>query len=617
MRGCSNVDEKITYTEEELRQQMEELIQTTLYKELKESEDELRRQLAVIQTNRDLIALSEERYRTLVNNSRDVIYSCNCDGVVTTINDRFCDVVGLSKEEILGKRMLDIQRNSGFSEEWNNAFTRAVDSGMVSSYTCSCEMKVGKGVGHCNVTISPLFDLKRKIIGVIGINHDITTIKENEKMIRHMAYYDYITDLPNRVLFLERLKNAIQLSEKRATQVIVVILDLDNFKVINDTLGHAMGDALLIETSRRLVKCIDPKDTAARLGGDEFSLLLQDVKHEDDIFYLMKRIKLVFEEPFEITNGSISLTASIGVSIYPDDGETNEELLNNATTAMYKAKRSEKNGYQIFNYRMKHELLQKANISRLLSNAIKNSEFVLYYQPQYTVTGELRGFEALIRWNSQEMGFLNPMEFIPIAEETGQIIQIGEWVLNMACLTCKKFEDKYGCELIMAVNISPIQLKQREFGDLVLQAIQASGIRPTSLELEITESSFIDNYDSVVNTLENLKELGVGIALDDFGTGYSSLSYLKRLPINLLKIDKSFVQEINFLDPFNDLIESIIALVKKLNIKTIAEGVETLEQLNYLVNAKCDFTQGYYLGKPGPEELIGDIIEKGSVKLPS
>jgi len=611
------VDEKITYTEEELRQQMEELIQTTLYKELKESEDELRRQLAVIQTNRDLIALSEERYRTLVNNSRDVIYSCNCDGVVTTINDRFCDVVGLSKEEILGKRMLDIQRNSGFSEEWNNAFTRAVDSGMVSSYTCSCEMKVGKGVGHCNVTISPLFDLKRKIIGVIGINHDITTIKENEKMIRHMAYYDYITDLPNRVLFLERLKNAIQLSEKRATQVIVVILDLDNFKVINDTLGHAMGDALLIETSRRLVKCIDPKDTAARLGGDEFSLLLQDVKHEDDIFYLMKRIKLVFEEPFEITNGSISLTASIGVSIYPDDGETNEELLNNATTAMYKAKRSEKNGYQIFNYRMKHELLQKANISRLLSNAIKNSEFVLYYQPQYTVTGELRGFEALIRWNSQEMGFLNPMEFIPIAEETGQIIQIGEWVLNMACLTCKKFEDKYGCELIMAVNISPIQLKQREFGDLVLQAIQASGIRPTSLELEITESSFIDNYDSVVNTLENLKELGVGIALDDFGTGYSSLSYLKRLPINLLKIDKSFVQEINFLDPFNDLIESIIALVKKLNIKTIAEGVETLEQLNYLVNAKCDFTQGYYLGKPGPEELIGDIIEKGSVKLPS
>ena len=611
------MDEKITYTEEELRQQMEELIQTTLYKELKESEDELRRQLAVIQTNRDLIALSEERYRTLVNNSRDVIYSCNCDGVVTTINDRFCDVVGLSKEEILGKRMLDIQRNSGFSEEWNNAFTRAVDSGMVSSYTCSCEMKVGKGVGHCNVTISPLFDLKRKIIGVIGINHDITTIKENEKMIRHMAYYDYITDLPNRVLFLERLKNAIQLSEKRATQVIVVILDLDNFKVINDTLGHAMGDALLIETSRRLVKCIDPKDTAARLGGDEFSLLLQDVKHEDDIFYLMKRIKLVFEEPFEITNGSISLTASIGVSIYPDDGETNEELLNNATTAMYKAKRSEKNGYQIFNYRMKHELLQKANISRLLSNAIKNSEFVLYYQPQYTVTGELRGFEALIRWNSQEMGFLNPMEFIPIAEETGQIIQIGEWVLNMACLTCKKFEDKYGCELIMAVNISPIQLKQREFGDLVLQAIQASGIRPTSLELEITESSFIDNYDSVVNTLENLKELGVGIALDDFGTGYSSLSYLKRLPINLLKIDKSFVQEINFLDPFNDLIESIIALVKKLNIKTIAEGVETLEQLNYLVNAKCDFTQGYYLGKPGPEELIGDIIEKGSVKLPS
>lgn len=608
------MDEEITTTEEELRQQMEELIQTTLYQELRESEDELRRQLAVIQTNRELIALSEERYKTLVNNSRDVIYSCDCNGVITTINERFCEVEGLPKEAIIGKTMIDIQKDSCYIEEWKNAFSRAINNGKASSFTCSCEMKVGRGVGHCNVTISPWFDLKRKIIGVIGINHDITTIKENEKMIRHMACYDFITDLPNRVLFLDRLKKAIQLSKKRATQVIVVILDLDNFKVVNDTLGHAMGDALLVETSRRLLKCIDKKDTAARLGGDEFSLLIEDVEQEDDIFYLMKRIKLAFEEPFKINNGTISLTASIGVSIYPDDGDTNEELLNNATTAMYKAKKSEKNGYQFFNFKMKHELLQKANIERLLRKAIKNNEFVLHYQPQYTVTGGLRGFEALIRWNSPEMGFLSPMEFIPIAEETGLIIQIGEWVLDTATLTCKKFEDKYGCDLIMAVNISPIQLKQNKFGEIVMEAIKSSGLKPTSLELEITESSLIDNYDSVVNKLEKFKELGVGIALDDFGTGYSSLSYLKKLPINLLKIDKSFVQEIDFLDPHNDLTESIIALVKKLNIKTMAEGVETLEQLNYLINAKCDYIQGYYLGKPGPEELVGGIIEKGSIR---
>jgi len=607
------VDKKITTMEEELRQQMEELIQTTLYQELKESEEELRRQLAVIQTNRELIALSEERYKTLVNNSRDVIYSCDCNGFFTTINERFCEVVGLPKETIIGKTMIDVQKDSGYIKEWNNAFSSAVNNGKVSSFTYSYEREVGRGIGYYSVTISPLLDLKGKIIGVIGTNHDITKIKENEKAISHMAYYDFLTDLPNRVLFLGRLKNAIQLSKKKATQVIVLVLDLDNFKVVNDTLGHTMGDALLVETSARLQKSVDKKDTVARLGGDEFSLLIEDVKQEDDIFYLMKKIDLVFEEPFKINNRIINLTASIGVSIYPDDGDTNEELINNATTAMYLTKKSEKNGYQFFDFEMKHKLLQKANIERLLRKAIKNNEFIVHYQPQYTVTGGLRGFEALIRWDSPEMGFLSPMEFIPIAEETGLIIKIGEWVLNTASLTCKKFEDKYGCELIMAVNISPIQLKQKEFEEIVMKAIISSGIKPTSLELEITESSFIDNYDSVVNKLGNFKELGVGIALDDFGTGYSSLSYLKRLPITLLKIDKSFVQEINFLNPHNDLTESIIALVSKLNIKTIAEGVETIEQLNYLINAKCDYTQGFYLGKPGPEELIGGIIEKGSI----
>ncbi|MDR3601738.1 MAG: EAL domain-containing protein [Desulfosporosinus sp.] len=604
------MDEEITITEEELRQQIEELIQTTLYQELKESKDELRRQLTDIQKNRELIALSEERYKTLVNNSCDVIYSCDYDGIITTINEKFCDVVGLSKEMVIGKPMTDILKDSGYIKEWNTAFVSAINNGKVSSFTYSHELKVGRRVSYYNVTISPLFDLKRKIIGVIGTNHDITTIKENENTIIHMAYYDFVTDLPNRTFFLERLKNAIQLSKKRAAQVIVIILDLDNFKVVNDTLGHAMGDALLVETSKRLLKCIDKKDTVARLGGDEFSLLIENVEQEDDMFYLMKRIKLAFQEPFKITNGTISLTASMGVSIYPDDGDTNEELINNATTAMYKAKRSEKNSYQFFNFNMKHELLKRVNIERLLRKAITNNEFVLYYQPQYTAKGELRGFEALIRWNSPEMGFLNPLEFIPIAEETGLIFQIGEWVLNTASLTCKKFEDIYGYDLIMAVNISPIQLKQNEFSVIVIKAIKSSGLKPTSLELEITESSFIDNYDSVVNKLGYFKELGIRIALDDFGTGYSSLSYLKRLPINLLKIDKSFVREIDFLDPLNGLIESIIALVKKLNIKTMAEGVETLEQLNYLINAKCDYIQGFYLGKPVPEELMGEIIEK-------
>lgn len=435
-------------------------------------------------------------------------------------------------------------------------------------------------------------------------------IKENEEKAKHMAFYDLITDLPNRMLFLDRLNGAIKLSKKKATQVIVVILDLDNFKIVNNTLGHAKGDTLLIETAKRLQKCITVKDTAARLSGDEFSLLLEDVKHEDEIVYFLKRIRSVFEEPFNIQNGTISLTASIGVSVYPDDGETNEELINNATTAMYKAKAFGKNRYNFFDYRMKHDLLRKIYIDRSLRKAIKNNEFILFYQPQYTVYRELRGFEALVRWNSPEMGFMNPSEFIPIAEESGLINQIGEWVLNTAVHTCKKFEDKYGLGIIMAVNISPVQLGQKDFIETVIKVIESSGIKPTSLELEVTESSFIDCYDDISHKLQRLKEVGVRVALDDFGTGYSSLSYLKKLPINLLKIDKSFIQEIDFINTQNNLTESIIALVNKLDIETVAEGVETIEQVNYLINAKCNYLQGYYLGKPGPEESLSRIIEK-------
>ncbi|EGW38554.1 GGDEF domain-containing phosphodiesterase [Desulfosporosinus sp. OT] len=458
-------------------------------------------------------------------------------------------------------------------------------------------------------------DLKNKNRELMKLHEEL---RENEQRISHMAYYDYITDLPNRILFLDKLKEAITIAKKNGTNVIVVFLDLDNFKIVNDTLGHTIGDALLIETAKRLLTCIDSKDTAARLSGDEFALLIEDVKPENSIVPNLERIKLIFKEPFWINETMINLTSSIGVSIYPDNGETGEELLNNADTAMYKAKELGKNGYQFFDIKMKENLLKKTTIERLLRKALKNNEFVLHYQPQYVAkTGRIRGFEALIRWNSPEIGFLSPMEFIPIAEESGLIIEIGEWVLNTASSVCKKFQDRFGHELIMAVNISPIQLRQRKFRGTVLKAIKSSGLKPTSLELEVTESIFIDSYDNVANELKNLKDLGVRIALDDFGTGYSSLSYLRKLPISLLKIDKAFVQEIDSLNPYNELTKSIISLVHKLNIETIAEGVETLEQLNYLINAKCDHLQGYYLGKPEPEDLVGDIIEKAAGKSSS
>jgi diguanylate cyclase (GGDEF)-like protein/PAS domain S-box-containing protein len=272
-------------------------------------------------------------------------------------------------------------------------------------------------------------------------------ITQNEQRLRHIAYHDYTTDLPNRNLFLDRLKNAIKLSENNNSKIFIVFLDLDTFKIVNDALGYVIGDELLIETSKRLLKCIDQKDTVARINGDEFSLLHRDVNQEPSVFTFLERLISVFKEPFRINENMINLTASIGVSIYPEDGDTEEELMHNAKIALYRAKGLGKNKYQLYNSKMKEDLWQKINIELLLMKAINNNEFVIYYQPQYTVGIEklkLRGFEALIRWNSPELGFLTPMDFIPIAEQTGLITQIGEWVLNSACTTCKKLEDKYG-----------------------------------------------------------------------------------------------------------------------------------------------------------------------------
>ncbi|MDQ7097026.1 bifunctional diguanylate cyclase/phosphodiesterase [Desulfosporosinus sp. PR] len=609
--NLKQVNDKATLREEELRQEMEELILTALYKELRESKDELRRQIKVMTRNNELMALSEERYKTLVNNSQDVIFSCDLQGAFTTINKKFCEVTGLPREMILGKTIKDIQSDPGYIQKWTEAFTRVIADGGVNSFTYRYERNLGSKItGYYDVTLSPLFDSRKRIVGVIGTNRDITRTIENENKIKHMTYYDCITDLPGRVLFLERLDNAIRTSGKNSNQAIIIILNIDNFKTINNTLGYAVGDILLVETATRLQKCLRGKNTVSHLNGDEFGLLLENVEQEDDIVNLLKRIGKIFDEPFEIKGESISLTASIGVSIYPDDGETYEELLKNAATAMQVAKKSGKNRLEFFNFKMKHEFLKTLTIERLLRKALHQREFVLYYQPQYTISGKLRGFEALIRWNSPEMGLLTPAEFIPIAEETGLIIQIGKWVLNTAILACKVINDKYCSDLIMSLNISPLQFREKEFSEYVIKAVKASGLNPKNLELEITESSFINNYDSVAKELKSLRDCGVRIALDDFGTGYSSLSYLKKLPIDLLKIDKSFIQEIDFSNPCNDLTESIIALVNKLNIETIAEGVETLEQLNFLVNAKCNYVQGYYFGKPSAEELIDDIVGK-------
>lgn len=456
-------------------------------------------------------------------------------------------------------------------------------------------------------------DSKGKPTRVLGISRDITNVKEKELTIMHMAYHDFLTDLPNRSFFIDKLKKALSLSGSKNSKVAVIFLDLDNFKKINDTLGHSIGDKLLIEVAERISSCMRKDDILARLGGDEFSVLIENVKNRGEIIPLIEKINTVFEDHFNINNNLINLTVSMGISVYPEDGQTVGALLKNADMAMYKAKYSGKDTFMLFNIKMKEELTRKVKIESMIPIALKNNEFILYYQPQYeTKTGKLRGFEALIRWNSPELGFLNPLEFISIAEESGLIVQIGEWVLKTAAIMGKKISEVYDTQVMMSVNISPIQLKQKNFVNLVIEAISNSGINPKLLELEVTEGVLIDSYDNSIEILNKLKEIGISIALDDFGTGYSSLSYLKKLPINLLKIDKCFIDEIESRNNENTFVETIVSLAHKLKIETLAEGVENEEQLKYLEKAQCYTIQGYYFSKPVPESMIEGIIKRNN-----
>ncbi|WP_051624075.1 EAL domain-containing protein [Clostridium akagii] len=586
-------NEELIASEEDLRKQNEEI--NALYEELAASEEELRQQLDEILLSKELLELSEEKYKTIINNSQNIIYSCDTNGVFIAVNNKFSEFTKIPESKIIGKNIIDLPFYNG-SKELSEAIKEVINSGQTTKFQIDYSENA-----IFTVTVSPILDAKNKVIGVTGTNHNITKAKKSEQIIRRMAYYDDLTGLPNRAFFFDKLEKEIHMATKNSTKLFVLFLDMDNFKRVNDSLGHAFGDELLKEASRRLNACMRDGDTVARISGDEFSILIKNVENTNELLPIIDNILNVFYETFLIGTSSINMTSSVGISVFPQDGELPEDLIRSSDIAMYKAKDLGKNKYQFFNIHMKNELLRKLNTEVMLRKAIKRDEFILYYQPQFDAkTKKLRGLEALIRWNSPELGFMNPLDFISIAEETGLISEIGNWVLNTACAYGKKINDIYGSNITVAVNISPVQLKLTNFYDSVIEAINKSGINPANLELEVTENILIDNFEFSLKIFNDLKKYGVSLSLDDFGTGYSSLSYLKKFPINLLKIDKSFVDEINMMNPKNDFIESIISLIHTLDIQALAEGVEDKFQYDYLADAGIDNIQGYYLGKPLP-----------------
>jgi diguanylate cyclase (GGDEF)-like protein len=419
-----------------------------------------------------------------------------------------------------------------------------------------------------------------------------------EKKLEFLAHHDMLTGMPNRLLLRDRFEQAAAEADREHSGVAVLFLDLDNFKQVNDTLGHNYGDQLLVKVVERLRNCLREADTISRQGGDEFIVLLPHSHDVRVIGGVAEHIVQAFADPFEIESYSINTTFSIGISLYPDDSREFDALLKNADTALYQSKDSGRDTYRFFSEKMNIDAQEQLHLQGQLRNAVKNQEFLLHYQPQIDIgSGRMIGAEALVRWQHPELGLIPPGKFIPLAERTGLVIPMGEWVLNEACRQARQWMDS-GQPLVMAVNLSALQFKRGNLLETVAEALKQSGLPPHMLELELTESILVQDVEVAIKTLRSLKEMGVKLSIDDFGTGYSSLSYLKRLAVNKLKIDQSFVRELAIDADSAAIVKAIIQLGHTLQLTVIAEGVETDAQFAFLRNYGCDEVQGYLFSRP-------------------
>jgi diguanylate cyclase (GGDEF)-like protein len=458
---------------------------------------------------------------------------------------------------------------------------------------------------------APLFDEAGRPRGAIGASLDITERKRAEEQIRSLAYKDSLTGLPNRLLFGDRLRVAVAQAHRVGQRLAVLFLDLDRLKVINDSLGHSVGDRMIAEVGQRLRTCVREGDTVARLGGDEFTLLLPGITQVVDAAKVAEKVLEVLRAPVHVDGRELFVTASLGISVYPEDGRDAETLLKNADTAMYRAKDQGRDHYQLYTSAMNATALERLALESSLRKALAQDELVLYYQPVLDLaSGRVHGVESLLRWRHPEMGLVSPAEFVPLAELTGLILPMGPWTLRTACRQAQAWRRQLSSDLTVAVNLSARQFQQPDLAGQVAAALEEAGLQPRLLELEITESNAMHHAESTIRTLRELKSLGVRLSIDDFGTGYSSLSYLKRFPIDTLKIDQSFIRDIST-DPDDAAIATaVIAMARTLELDVVAEGVETEEQLQFLADHGCDRIQGYVFSPAVSAERCGEVLAR-------
>ena len=445
----------------------------------------------------------------------------------------------------------------------------------------------------------------------IGIFSDMSAHKSTENELSKLAHYDPLTGLSNRAQFVERLKFTLDMAKRNHQQSALMLLDLDRFKLVNDTLGHQLGDELLIQVARRLKQCVRELDTVSRLGGDEFTVILGAIQSSENAASVATKILVALNAPFVLSEREVFVSVSIGITVFPVDGDSVNLLIKNADTAMYHAKESGRNNYQYFSDTMNNKMIDELEMETNLRQAFKNGEFSLNYQPQFALkTKKLIGAEVLVRWNHPTLGWISPAVFIPYAEKSNLIIALGEWVLRTACTQAVSWQQS-GLKLQpMSVNLSGMQLKQPDLLYKVAQILDETHFPAHLLELELTEGVLMANVEETITTLNKLKDMGIRLSIDDFGTGYSSLSYLKRFPIDTLKIDQSFIREITTSSDDSAIASTIIAMAHNLRLNVIAEGVETIEQANILLDKACDDVQGYFFSRPLCESDFCQLLTK-------
>ena len=595
MTARIQAEEELRKARDELEVRVEERTKdlTQEIAERKKAEGELRLAAQVIQATSEAVLIADAEFR------------------ITAINPAFTTITGYTEDDIVGK-IPHLDDSIGGADPLYAQMWRAIEEHEHWDGEFWNKRKNGEDYA-VRASISTIADEDGSVLQYAALISDITERKLAEEQIRYQANYDELTGLPNRSLFLDHLDESLNRRERTEKDMALMFIDLDRFKWVNDTLGHDAGDDMLCQVAERMKECIRRVDTVARLGGDEFVVILQDISKAEDTVNIAEKVIEQLSRPFMLGRKEASVGASIGITVAPTDGKDSTTLLRNADLAMYAAKKAGRSIYKFFTSEMNDQALSRANMETELRRALAENELVVYYQPIADLeSGRVNYAEALVRWNHPQRGLVLPDEFISLAEETGLIVALGEWVLHSACAQAEAWQDagqQHGFSV--SVNLSSRQLKQGLTTEKVAEILSGTGLPAHRLTFEITETQIMEDAEHAITWLNAIKDMGVRLSIDDFGTGYSSLSYLKRFPIDTLKIDRSFIRDMTSDPDDASLVEAITAMARSLKLKVIAEGVETKEQLDQLRSLGCDLIQGYFFSKPLTAEEFGNLLSKG------